>query len=42
MGVFWKGDRFIGAIVFTWGTNRHLAGEYKLKMTDVLSCAGSL
>jgi hypothetical protein len=33
MGV-WEDDRFIGAIVFAWGANRHLAGEYGLKMTE--------
>ena len=26
--------RFIGAVVFAWGANRHLAGEYNLKMTE--------
>jgi hypothetical protein len=30
----WENDRFIGCIVFAWGANRHLAGEYKLKMTE--------
>src|SRR5499425_3948244 len=30
----WENDQFIGAIVFAWGANRHLAGEYKLKMTE--------
>jgi hypothetical protein len=30
----WEDDKFIGAIVFAWGANRHLAGEYKLKMTE--------
>src|SRR5437667_2755184 len=30
----WENDKFIGAIVFAWGANRHLAGEYKLKMTE--------
>jgi hypothetical protein len=30
----WEDDRFIGAVVFAWGANRHLAGEYKLKMTE--------
>ena len=32
--VFGKTARFIGAVVFAWGANRHLAGEYKLKMTE--------
>jgi hypothetical protein len=30
----WENGKFIGAIVFAWGANRHLAGEYKLKMTE--------
>jgi len=30
----WEDDQFIGVIVFAWGANRHLAGEYKLKMTE--------
>lgn len=30
----WEDSKFIGAIVFAWGANRHLAGEYKLKMTE--------
>jgi hypothetical protein len=30
----WEDEKFIGAVVFAWGANRHLAGEYKLKMTD--------
>ena len=30
----WEDDKFIGAIVFAWGANRHLAGEYSLKMTE--------
>jgi hypothetical protein len=30
----WEDGKFIGAIVFAWGANRHLAGEYKLKMTE--------
>src|SRR5215468_10914981 len=30
----WEDDKFIGVIVFAWGANRHLAGEYKLKMTE--------
>jgi hypothetical protein len=30
----WENDKFIGAIVFAWGANRYLAGEYKLKMTE--------
>ncbi len=30
----WGNDKFIGAVVFAWGANRHLAGEYKLKMTE--------
>src|SRR5262252_3045954 len=30
----WEDDKFIGAVVFAWGANRHLAGEYKLKMTE--------
>jgi hypothetical protein len=30
----WENDKFIGAVVFAWGANRHLAGEYKLKMTE--------
>src|SRR5262245_18423610 len=30
----WEDDKFIGAIVFAWGANRHLAGEYKLKMIE--------
>jgi hypothetical protein len=30
----WEDGTFIGAIVFAWGANRHLAGEYKLKMTE--------
>ena len=30
----WEDDKFIGTIVFAWGANRHLAGEYKLKMTE--------
>lgn len=29
----WENEKFIGAVVFAWGANRHLAGEYKLKMT---------
>jgi hypothetical protein len=30
----WEDGKFIGAIVLAWGANRHLAGEYKLKMTE--------
>src|SRR6266542_2365426 len=30
----WENDKFIGVVVFAWGANRHLAGEYKLKMTE--------
>jgi hypothetical protein len=30
----WESDKFIGAVVFAWGANRHLVGEYKLKMTE--------
>ena len=30
----WEDGKFIGAIVFAWGANRHLAGEYDLKMTE--------
>ena len=30
----WEHGKFIGIIVFAWGANRHLAGEYKLKMTE--------
>jgi hypothetical protein len=30
----WENDTFIGAVVFAWGANRHLAGEYNLKMTE--------
>jgi hypothetical protein len=30
----WENEKFIGAVVFAWGANRHLAGEYKLKMTE--------
>jgi len=30
----WEDDKFIGAVVFAWGANRHLAGEYKLKMIE--------
>ena len=30
----WEDSVFIGAVVFAWGANRHLAGEYKLKMTQ--------
>jgi hypothetical protein len=30
----WEDKKFIGALVFAWGANRHLGGEYKLKMTE--------
>ena len=30
----WEDDKFIGAVIFAWGANRHLAGEYKLKMIE--------
>src|SRR5215471_3976501 len=30
----WEDDKFIGAVVFAWGANPHLAGEYKLKITE--------
>ena len=30
----WEDDKFIGAIVFAWGANRHLAGEYELRMIE--------
>ena len=30
----WEDGNFIGAVVFAWGANRHLAGEYELKMTE--------
>jgi hypothetical protein len=30
----WENEAFIGAVIFAWGANRHLAGEYKLKMTE--------
>src|SRR5947207_16000227 len=32
--VSWEDGKFIGAVVLAWGANRHLAGEYKLKMTE--------
>ncbi len=35
----WEDDKFIGAVVFAWGANRRLAGEYNLKMTQ---CARAL
>jgi hypothetical protein len=30
----WEDSKFIGVVVFAWGANRHLAGEYRLKMTE--------
>jgi len=30
----WEDDKFIGVVIFAWGANRHLAGEYRLKMTE--------
>jgi hypothetical protein len=30
----WENGRFIGAIVFAWGANLRLAGEFGLKMTE--------
>jgi len=30
----WEDGKFIGVVVFAWGANRHLAGEYQLKMTE--------
>ena len=30
----WEDGNFIGAVVFAWEANRHLAGEYELKMTE--------
>src|SRR5437773_3585273 len=30
----WEDGNFIGVVVFAWGANRHLAGEYELKMTE--------
>jgi hypothetical protein len=30
----WEDGKFIGVVVFAWGANRHLAGEYKLRMTE--------
>lgn len=30
----WENGNFIGVVVFAWGANRHLAREYKLKMTE--------
>jgi hypothetical protein len=30
----WENNKFIGAVVLAWGANRHLAGEYNLKMTE--------
>lgn len=30
----WENGNFIGAIVFAWGANLRLAGEYGLKMTE--------
>jgi hypothetical protein len=30
----WEDNKFIGAVVFAWDANRHLAGKYKLKMTE--------
>jgi hypothetical protein len=30
----WEDDKFIRVVVFAWEANRHLAGEYKLKMTE--------
>jgi hypothetical protein len=30
----WEDRTFVGAVVFAWGANRHLAGEYRLKMTE--------
>jgi hypothetical protein len=30
----WENDNFIGAVVFAWGANLRLAGEYGLKMIE--------
>jgi hypothetical protein len=30
----WEDSVFIGAVVFAWGANKRLAGEYGLKMTE--------
>lgn len=30
----WEDNKFIGVVVFAWGANRHLAGEYKVTMTE--------
>src|SRR5206468_8960196 len=30
----WEDSAFIGAVVFAWGANKRLAGEYGLKMTE--------
>jgi hypothetical protein len=30
----WENGRFIGAIIFAWGANLRLAGEYGLKLTE--------
>lgn len=30
----WEDSTFIGAVVFAWGANKRLAGEYGLKMTE--------
>jgi hypothetical protein len=30
----WEDEKFVGTVVFAWGANRHLAGEYRLRMTE--------
>lgn len=30
----WEGGKFIGVLIFSWGANRHLAGQYGLDMTE--------
>lgn len=30
----WEGGEFVGALIFAWGANQHLAGRYGLDMTE--------
>jgi hypothetical protein len=38
----WEDDKFMGAVIFAWGANRHLAGEYKLKTECAELCRVAL
>jgi len=34
----WEDGQYIGAILFSWGANRHLSGQFGLLMTECAEC----